>query len=81
MVYVYTVYFLFVTVSILKSELTMFDLDRQGYRIFVLNRPNGILDVTSFALKIFWNMLAISLIITFPISALMLIAAYLDTLS
>lgn len=81
MFYVYTAYFLFITLSVLKSELTMFDLDYQGYRIFVLNRSNGILDVTSFALKLFWNMLVMSLIITFPIVALMLIAAYLDTLS
>ena len=81
MVYVYVTYFLFVTVSVLKSELTMFDLDYQGYRIFVLNRSNGILDVMSFALKLFWNMLVMSLIITFPIAALMLIATYLDTLS
>ena len=81
MVYVYVTYFLFVTVSVLKSELTMFDLDYQGYRIFVLNRSSGILDVMSFALKLFWNMLVMSLIITFPIAALMLIATYLDTLS
>ena len=81
MVYVYSVYFLFVTVSVLKSELTMFDLDYHGYRIFVLNRSNGILDVTSFALKVFWNMLVVSLIVTLPIIVLMLIATYLDTLS
>ncbi len=81
MVYVYIAYFLFVTVSVLKSELTMFDLDYQGYRIFVLNRSNGILDVMSFAFKLFWNMLVVSLIVTLPIVVLMLIAAYLDTLS
>ena len=81
MVYVYAAYFLFVTVSVLKSELTMFDLDYQGYRIFVLNRSNGILDVMSFAFKLFWNMLVVSLIVTLPIVVLMLIATYLDTLS
>ena len=58
----------------------MFDLDYEGYRIFVINQSTGFLDVMTFTLKLFWNLLVMSLIITFPVATLMMIAIYLDSL-
>ena len=76
----YFLYTTFVFVSLFKSELIMFDLDYEGYRIFVINQSTGFLDVMTFTLKLFWNLLVMSLIITFPVATLMMIAIYLDSL-
>ena len=76
----YFLYTTFVFISLLKSELIMFDLDHEIYSIFVRNRPTGFLNIMTFTLKLFWNLLVMSLIITFPVATLMMIAIYLDSL-